>query len=259
MHRLWLAIVAVIVLNSCTTREQGCLDIYASNFDLSAEKDCDDCCLYPALNVSLSQVWHDTSFNIQFPVLDMDGDSFRIIDLKYFLSAWRLYGTNEERYSVDSALLGCIPFVVYSPDVIVADARQFNYQLGIIREAPAIDSLCVTLGLDTTYPCIEADTTNAFIKLTRRSPLWDPSSDALRSIRVVLQRDLMSAKLDTIFIDFKAREEIAFPLIFARGATTSLRVSVNYEPWFRNVDAQDINSFAPSIIAGFPGSIFATQ
>jgi hypothetical protein len=259
MYRFWMVMVVVIVLQSCTTREQGCLDIYASNFELTAEKDCDGCCLYPALNVALSQVWNDSSFNVESPLLDSEGDSFKIIDLKYFLSAWILYGTNDEQYGVDSALLGCIPPMVYSPDAIVADARQFNYQIGIIRDAPTIDSLCVTLGLDNTYPCIEEDTTNAFVELTRRSPLWDPSADALRSIRLVLQRDLQSEIFDTIFIDFKAREEIPFPLTFARGAATALRMSVDYEPWFRNVDAQDINSFAPSIIAGFPGSIFATQ
>lgn len=260
---MWIRFIAGIgalsMIFACTTREQGCLDIYASNFELSAEKECDDCCLYPALNVSLSQLWGDVNLDVMEPVVDMDGDSFMIVDLKYFLSSWVLYGVNDDQYTVDSVLLSCTPPVVYNPDIIVADVRQFNYQLGIIRTAPDIDSLCVSLGLETSYPCILPDTTNAFVELTTRSPLWDPSVNALRTMRLVVQRDLQSLSLDTIYIDHMAREAFALPLTFERGKNTSLKVTVNYQQWFSGADAQDVNSFGPAIIAGFPGSIYATQ
>ena len=243
----------------CTTREQGCLDIYASNFDLTAEKACDDCCQYPSLNISLSQLWDTIPFNIDSQILvDIHGTAYKLKDIKYFLSDWVLHEVNGERISVDSALLGCIPPVTYSPDVVIIDSRQFNYQLGIIRTAPLIESVEFTLGLETDYPCIADDTTNNFTRLTKRSPLWNAQTNALSTIRLIIQPDLQVETVDTLFIDLIDRESITYPYQFEKGSHTSLRLSVDYADWFATVDLQNLSSVGTSIAAGFPGSIFPT-
>lgn len=255
----WIALCSLALLFAgCTTREQGCLDIYAANFDLTAEKPCDGCCLYPALNVSLSQRWHDRNFNNTDTLFDINGLPYQITDIKYFLSDWVIDGSDGASYRVDSTILGCVPPVLAGLDILLVDSRQFTYEVGIIRTAPNMDSLCLTLGLETIYPCIENDTTDKYVNLSNKSPLWNPTTDALSAIRLVVKGDLQSELLDTLYIDFTARDTIAYPFAFVIGSHTTLKLSVNYGQWFATVNREIPASFGNSVAAGFDGSIYVT-
>jgi hypothetical protein len=42
--RLGILFGLCILLSTCATREEGCNDALANNFDLGADKPCDGCC-----------------------------------------------------------------------------------------------------------------------------------------------------------------------------------------------------------------------
>ena len=60
VKRIRYALICIVVICigwGCSSKEEGCLDYRARNFDLDADKGCADCCTYPSLYVDLNHYW----------------------------------------------------------------------------------------------------------------------------------------------------------------------------------------------------------
>jgi len=249
----------VIVLEGCITRVEGCLDVAAANFDLSADRSCEDCCTYPLLSVSLSQKWNDRNFSLTDTLFDTQGRPYRISDLKYVLSSWKWQDTDLHSYTVDSAEIACTSGILsYTPDIIIVDAKQSQYTLGTIRQSPLTDSLSLKLGFVADLDCIDAYAAGIPPVFSNQSAIWDSLSASRASIRLVLQRDTSMAVFDTLFIHTMKDISLGLDLDFTPGFPETIRLSVNYALWFSNVDVQDLNSFPVSIENGIRGSFYKT-
>ncbi len=63
---LFLTSLILVLLSSCYEDREACLDSYATNYDLSADIPCEDCCKYPSIKVSfynryIDNIEEDTS------------------------------------------------------------------------------------------------------------------------------------------------------------------------------------------------------
>jgi len=236
---------------------EGCLDINASNFDLNADRACTDCCTYPSLFLTLSQKWADSNFFLTDTLLDIHDHPYRINDLKYYLSSWAWFGTDQQWYTVDSAQITCNGNVIrYTPDITLIDATQFNYTLGTFHQSPDIDSIRFLFGLAETFGCLN-DTTAPVI-LSDKSPLWDKTLQSLATVRLVLQPDISSPDLDTLFIHSSQDIRMDYDQELQPGFSTTLNLTVDYSKWFANADIQYLPSFALSVNNGLSGSITKT-
>jgi len=254
-----IAIGYLFLVTGCNTKVEGCLDIAAANFDLNADRACQDCCTYPSISISLSQKWSDRNFSTTDTLFDSNGEPFIINDLKYFLSSWSWFGSDNLTYTVDSAEIACNASMLrYTPDIILVDSRQFLYTLGTIRESPFIDSIQLKLGLLPAFDCIDETSANTPTVLSDKSALWNHQLSSRAALRVVLQRNLSIETFDTVFIHTCQNLNMGYDLDLKPGIQTTLNLSVNYALWFSNVDIQNLNSFETSILAGIPGSIFKT-
>ena len=252
-------LLACMTIGGCFTRTEGCLDIAAENFDLNADRSCDTCCTYPPISISLSQKWQDVNFNTDSIYTDVNGDSFKIRDLKYFLSSFSWTDAGDVVYSIDSTDIMCGPQTIrYTPDIIQVDSRQFSYILDTIRLFPSIQSLEFKLGTEPVLECVDESAENTPVVLSDKSPLWDTLVDSRAAIRLVLQRDLTSEILDTIYVHTCQSIELNFIEEFQLGKPEVLKLTVNYALWFANADVSDIHSFNSSILAGLPGSFSKT-
>lgn len=250
----------MLIQESCVSRVEGCLDVAASNFDFSADRSCEDCCTYPLLSILLSQKWNDRNFSTTDTLMDKNGLTYKINDLKYFLSSWYWLGSDLQLYTVDSAEISCSGgFLSYTPDIILVDSRQFQYSLGTIRQSPVIDSVGLKLGLNPELDCIDATSTGIPPVFSSSSPLWDKLSGTRATIRLVLQLDTSVQTFDTLFIHTTQNIGFAYDFSFKAGIPASIKVTVDYGRWFSTADIFDLNSFQTSIEAGIKDSFFQSQ
>jgi len=244
----------------CNTRIQGCLDVNAENFNLNAEQSCDGCCTYPSLALSLTQKWGDRNFALTDTLFDINGQPYRISGLVYFLSDWTWLDGQGIQYHVDSVNVTCDDGdLTYSPDNLLVDPEHFNYTMGMIRKAPVIDSLRFIIGLSQDFSCLNAENIGTPPELTDQSPLWNPRSGSLESIRLIIQNDIAVESFDTIFISDEAITTLAYPFDFTPGEDSQFELTVDYSLWFKDVNTADTTSFRHSIITNFAGSILPTQ
>jgi len=258
---LWLVagILFWICGSGCNTRIQGCLDVNAENFDLEAERDCDGCCTYPSMLLSLSQKWNEENFTNDDTLYDINLKPYKIQDLRYFLTTWAWRDTEGIWMTVDSIDADCdASTLTYTPDNAIVDTRKFLYTLGTIRQAPTIDSIRFAFGLTQDFSCLDEENAATPPELTSQSPLWNPASSSLETLRLIVQRTLGSEVFDTLYIDTQVDIGLGYDLQFRKGFDTQLDLSVNYAMWFSAVDIMDLNTFGTSIVNNFDGSITKT-
>lgn len=258
---LWLLALLLLVFAgiSCNTRIEGCLQANAENFDLNAERACDGCCLYPSMELSLTQKWGDRNFTNGDTLYDIGGKQYKIIDLKYFLSSWVWHDTEGNYITVDSVEASCDEDILrFTTDNLIMDSRQFVYTLGTIRESPLIDSLQLALGLYQDFSCLDTSDTDTPVALTNQSPLWNAKTGKLETIRLILQPRLDQETTDTIFITTNDIVRLGYNLQLKPGTDARFDLTVDYAQWFIDADVNDLNSFGHSIETYFAGSIVRT-
>jgi len=252
--------VLLCITFACNTRQEGCLNPDASNFDLDAERACDACCTFPTLTCTLSQKWDGDNFIPTDTFFDKNLKPYFIVDIQYFLSAWSWKSLENETYTVDSTVADCAGQVfTYTNDINIVDPRRFVYTLGTFRIAPIIDTLSFHMGLVEDFSCLNDTLDETPVILTASSPLWNPATGALSTMRLILNRNPVDTLQDTIFIDLHHRFSIPYSYTFKRGVNYSFLLSVNYALWFENADVDDLSSFTTAVIQGLEGSITKTQ
>jgi hypothetical protein len=147
----------------------------------------------------------------------------------------------------------------YTQDMNAIRPTLFNYTLGTFRKATEIDSMEFHVGLVRDFSCLEDTLSSTPDILTPSSPLWNPTTGMLSTIRLIINRFPTDSIVDTLFIDVHQVEKIAYRAMMTKGANYKFLLTVNYAPWFAGVDVSDLNSFSNSIINGLQGSIQKTQ
>lgn len=257
---LWPVCIALLcICTGCNTRIEGCLDSNAENLDFNAEIDCDGCCTYPSISLSLTQKWGDRNFSNADTLYDIHLQPYKIQDLKYYLTSWSWSDISGNVYTVDSVEAGCNEEVLrFTPDILIADTRQFIFPMGTIRKSPATDSLYFSIGLEEDFNCIDEEDPDTPSGITKQSPLWNPQTSSLETIRLVLQRDLSAEDYDTVFISTNVKNVLGYSSQIVKGLDTQLNLTVNYALWFQDADIEDLSSFNTSLLNHLEGSIFRT-
>ena len=57
----FVAAALAFTLFSCAEKQEGCLDVYATNFEFEADKVCEDCCTYPVFELEVSHYWDSSN------------------------------------------------------------------------------------------------------------------------------------------------------------------------------------------------------
>ena len=245
----------ILLFQSCNTRIEGCLDINAKNFDLDAEKACDDCCEYPPIFLSLSPKWNDQNFATQDTLFDINGDSFKIVDLKYILSSISWNGTEGTVYSIDSAEIDCgTNTILYTPDILLINPAKVDYVIDSIRLFPSISSFKMKLGWFPPLECVDETSEDIPFLFSDESAVWDSVRAARAAIRIILQRDINMAVFDTVFVHTCQEIFLPYNLAFQPGMDTRLKASVNHAQWFMDARVDDLSSFETSVESNIEGS-----
>jgi hypothetical protein len=100
--KLYLAAILCFAMASgCNSEEEGCLDIQATNFDVSADVACSSCCTYPTLTLRINHVYDTTSNNFLLNKTYWDA-----IDSPYLVSAIQYYISDVQLVRADGSSVG---------------------------------------------------------------------------------------------------------------------------------------------------------
>lgn len=157
---LWAAALALFLCSSCYQKEEGCLDLRAVNFDVTADIPCSDCCTYPALSIKPEHrvILPDTTlvfrYDSLYSVSAFPDVKFRVHQLRYYLSGFRLLRTGGKGEVTDSITLylpqgpGDTLSVRVVDDFVLADRNFLQaVQLGAWNGDGLFDRLEFLIGL----------------------------------------------------------------------------------------------------------------
>lgn len=151
----------LFLVGSCGMDEEGCLDIEATNFDASADKNC--CCVYPDLQLNVSHKFEELSFRLG-ETYTMNGvDTFIIEEMTLLFSGIHpikdgipFIVEDTIHLEVDDDL-GTVSleiednFVAIKPD-------KFVYPIGVFPKPETYTNLELTFGLEGDVNRINPDT-----------------------------------------------------------------------------------------------------
>ena len=277
-HRLPFLLLLLIFFQSCNQPTQGCRDINATNYDVTADEDCEEeCCQLPELKIQFSHKIEqrvgdvDTVINFKYNtsyILPASlTDTFSFQKIKCYFSDFRLVDMNggevqvKDRLTID--LEGDDPdSITIVDDVILFDAASTNYTLGEFDEPNTFEGLKFRVGLQS-----ELFTTNPEIA-PANSAFTPDSINYEDDYGYIPQKYVFFAGIDdpevedtTVFRIFEPVEmELSTdPFALVTGFDGTLRMTVRYDQLFENIifdtETVNLNDFRQNIVINLPNAI----
>lgn len=151
-------VIVFVFLTACYTRNEACLDRLAANYDVTADDDCMDCCKYPTLKLSISQMAGDSLFKIADTLTNDLGQKYFIEDVRYYLSGFKLF-QNDSVFSVREKIMTEGGTLILPNDMKILRGTDRELDIGTIRAYGRFDSLSFEMGLSDEM------TDNVFVSL----------------------------------------------------------------------------------------------
>lgn len=237
--RIYLGmIVLVFGVYGCYSPQDGCIDPEATNYAISADNMCDECCTYPDLKLSIFHENKDTTFKLQDTIVNDLGQEIVLLDFVYLLSDFVIEMDNELHEVSDSIGLDVVDGVEYVKDDVIRVSRdQFTYELGTIIFDGNTTQLSFKAGLSDIL------NENPFTTEIEGHPLTsDPDSLYNEEKGTYVFQRLKVAQgegfLDTVVYDINTSVQTSFTFDYEslRGNDKTLTLEAQYDRWFDGID-----------------------
>jgi hypothetical protein len=267
---LWLAIAGG--LPACFEPQEGCLDIAATNFDASADKDC--CCEYPQLILSLDQRFGDPIFLNDSIYLSTDGHPFRIRSIAFYLSDFQLFQNGNALAVSDTLTLQTFAEAAndtlptrFTDDFLLVRRTPIDYAVGTFRPDGAFERVRFRLGLSAEAQRVVPSLAPTSHPLYLQSDsLWEGRDEGFVWLQAVVLRDTAAATLpDTLRLtradvsDFFVDATNTFQ--HATGYNFRLALRADYQKLFDGLNwtAHDIPAWKAQMVANLPTVFSVSQ
>ncbi len=230
-------LVIVWIISGCYSRKEGCLDIYAANYDVSSDDQCANCCQYPALKLNFLRLFGDSTYFQGDTLINQYGQKYIILGFKYYMSHFRLFQAGNP-ITVREAIQNSINGSIIPDDIKIALDGDPNLNIGTIRAFGKFDSLQFTLGITDDY--LKDGWTilpNGHV-LNTANRLNDPQGNLSSAI---LKFKLLAAKDTTISVSVSPAFKIKYTLqdsisITEPGLPVTGKLIADYKTLLDNVD-----------------------
>lgn len=272
--RFSVLLVLLFSLSACYERVDGCLDIYAANYEANADDPCaaeDECCNYPELKLSLSHLFGELPYdNDSVFYFNGTSDSLRFVEIIYYLSGAALSGP-DGRLEITNEVE-----VEFDPDgesqtirddyVLVEYLKGTQYTWGNFATAGTYDSLHLFLGIPDLLATADPTSLPDNHELSIQSDtMWRTGQGyALMRLQLVSQAN----NQDTLTYTLPALGNglsLSFPLDTSInfGTTTSIPMQVDYQKWLAGIDfvanGADTALVLAEIVKNLPNAISLAQ
>lgn len=244
----------LIFQTACYEPQEGCLDIEATNYDVTSDDACADCCAYPTLKVgALHRVDFsfptDTSLLFLYDTLYPNYaaemvDSFVIDRIRFFISDIRLVKDSGEEIGVVDTLeleVASGEKITVEDSFVKLDRDIFATRtVGTILTSGTFKGVKFKIGLDE--PLLETNPGS----VPSGHPLsieddvlnYDTLEGKYIPNLLIYRQDTVSA--DSLFVEIIEPDTLTLffdaPVELDRGFSLSLVLKVDYMAWFDGVD-----------------------
>lgn len=255
----------------CYEKVDGCLDIYASNFNANADNPCeDDCCTYPSISFVITHLMGEEGLRYDTTLYSTGTtDSVSIVGITYFISDIALLGTDGNLTIQDTVQVRNTDDegLILTDDFMLVDfIKGRSYSPGSFQTAGTYDSLQLRLGLDNTVATVDPASLSSGHNLSLQTDtMWQETEGyALAKILLVSQSNYTDT-LEYFIPTVDNSLEITLPLTAKVdfGTNYTISLDVDYQKWLQGIDfaaiGTDKDQVASIIVNNLPNSISITE
>jgi hypothetical protein len=247
------------LLSNCREKAEGCLDIKAKNFSVSADASCSACCTYPSLTIG----WDTANFPRNKKFLVTNGDSCEILSWKILFSEFQLTSSDNVVSRISDSVL-----LVRNAD----SSRQINdfgilsfdkfafTQVGTFRQAGNFKRLQFTVGLSDFFNKTNAKRMGNVPTLASTSDLYVDATDGYANQIVRLKRKIGTVT-DTVNVVLKRPNSSFFVVDLQQnfklkeGADGVIPLKINLMQLMNNLNIRNTDSLKAQWNRQFVGAL----
>lgn len=255
-----LFVLLLFVFQSCSQPSTGCRDIRATNYDVTADEDCDDaCCVYPLLRIQFDHKIQQTidgvdtlvgfKYNTLYTLDNAPLDSFYFQKIKCYLSDFRLVDADgKEQQVTDEVTLSYFdnaadPITV-TDDFLLLDANFSSVlTIGTFEFPGTYETLKFKVGLADELLLTDPDAnSNAALQIQTDSLNYEENVGYLSQKYVYFNEP---SALDSILYYREEAVEISIstaPFTIISGYDTKLRMTIRYDKWLENINMKTVSA-----------------
>ena len=234
-----------LVFSACQVPTEGCTDVSAANFDITALKSCTtDCCIYPQLKIRTQYLWGSDSafFELNKPYV-IGADSVKFLSAQLYLSDLfftPITGGKDVSVS-DSIALYRLNDTIKRPNnyALIGKNYGFTYTLGTFSSFGSYSYAHFIIGLDSV------SNTAIPSKMPASSPLAlkaDSTYDTAKST-YIFQKFIFVKGVnyqDTVHVNIENLKtlDVGCRLTFNKGFDAVMPLKIDYKKLFLDVNVQ---------------------
>jgi hypothetical protein len=176
----FVAVAFGLNLSSCSEATKGCLNPRATNFDVTVDEACDDCCTFPTLQLVTTSSWDTLAFSTNAKYRLANGDSCQILSWRLMLSNFELLSEDNKIFRVKDSIILYRPTETLKAlnDIAISTLGQTEVlTFGTLEAAGKFRKVSFDVGLSATANGVTAS------KMTAVPPLSSSSAMYLDSVR----------------------------------------------------------------------------
>jgi hypothetical protein len=258
-----LFFIGFALLISCNSRVDVCLDIEASNFDVTGDRHDQELCNYPDMFLKVQYSWDTISFSTDSFYTNDLGQRFALTDVYVLVSQFALNGVEMGRMVVEDRTNWFLKdgsegeYISVINDFTFVDRSKFSFLLGEWRTTDVVNRFDFFVGVPDTLTPTEIDSLDEDHVLRESRTYYNTSTNEFATARFIMARDSALMVLDT-FVVSSGPIAFSFPLDkqLSRGRNDEVAIKIDFHTIFRDVDLdQDSTAIAMQLAANLENAI----
>ncbi|MEO1714386.1 MAG: MbnP family protein [Bacteroidota bacterium] len=266
---VWVTIFGCLI--ACEEPVEGCLDAAATNFSVSADGPCLDCCTYPVLKADFAHQWitieNDTTnfrYDSAYTIAPWDQVPVQFQRIKFYIAQMHLWNGTDSVLVNDTITLtvGNGATLDVEDNFGLVDRDLFDdVELGSFRSPGEYDGISFWLGIPTEYQ--SADPTlvpgDHPLRIQSDSLNWEESLGYI-SNKVVFFRDTITGSDSTVINVIEPvylKIDLSETITVAGGFDVVLEFDIFYNRWFGNLNlaTATVAEISQQIVSNLSNSI----
>ena len=231
-----------LIFQNCQAPTEGCLDLRATNFDVTASKACEKaCCTYPSLVIAANYKVDTFGFYFDSTYVDATNQKFRIVSAQMYLSGFQLVDATAKVYqTIDSFSLRRATDTINALNdyALVGKNVGFNFTIGAFSSTGvAFTKLKFRLGLDEgATKAIPTKMPTAHPLSIKADSMYISSKNQYIFTKFVIAKGIDFKEIVRLDITTPKDIEIVKNLSFTEGSDAKIPLTINYLNFFKGVD-----------------------
>ncbi len=238
VYRLLSVCFVVVSMNACVDPSEGCTDPFSSNYQLDADKSCEDCCTYPSFSLSTQYLYGEENIDSSLYYQNTASSYFKLRSFYLVLSEFLLIG-DLSNYEILSKLEN----KATKDDLVGIRFKASSNSPGKISIEDSIRSIEFKMGMPQELDDpINADLDYGVLEFLQDSMYFDSSENLFYKLIIGVEVDSMNKQEKIIFLDDLDMQYNSNVVTgTTRGNSMNIQLIIDFERLFNGLEFQGSN------------------